>query len=132
MRCRNRSRFIVLFSCSTGSYLHKYVLMITALKGHSTEGGLLCWFVPRLQLGCIFGLPVCWERFPWTVQVKLTELLRELDRFSHNPLHFIIITHLRKEKKKITQQNRIHTPLKECLKLCNCSVPLNIYCYLNV
>lgn len=56
---------------------------------------LLCRFVPSLYFGCIFRLPVCWKCLPWTVQVKLPELLGKFHRLCYNPLQLIIIAHLR-------------------------------------
>ena len=34
------------------------------------------------------------ELLPWSREVKLSELLGHLDRFTHHSLHFVIVSHL--------------------------------------
>ncbi len=59
---------------------------------------LLRGLVTSLQLGCgLFGLSVGGEHLPGRVQVKLPELLRQLNRLRHHALHLIIVTHLQRE-----------------------------------
>lgn len=56
---------------------------------------LFLWGLAGLQFGCgLFGLAVCWEYFPGCIQIKLPELLRQLDRLGHHTLHLVVIAHL--------------------------------------
>lgn len=56
---------------------------------------LILWGLAGLQLGCgLFGLAVRWEYFPGCIQIKFPELLRQLHRLGHHPLHLVVIAHL--------------------------------------
>jgi len=78
-----------------------------------------------LQLGRLHGLSVGGEHLPGRVEVKLSELLRQLHGLGHHALQLVVVAHLRRPKRRESGTDNNTRLVKGCVARSHRSTSVN-------